>query len=137
MKGAFVMRSFQIAGHTVSAALGAIAIAFALSGTAVAQTAERSAQEPERTNSLRDPAKSNTESGYAEDRVITERVQAALDAQPDLRTAMLRVQTSNRQVLLSGGVETTSQRDLAIQVARSVEGVSGVQDAITLKQPQA
>ena len=131
------MRSFRIAGRIVSTTLGALAIAFAVSEIVVAQSVERSAQEPDRTNSLRDPAKSNTESGYAEDRVITARVQAALDAQPDLGTAMLRVQTSNRQVLLSGGVETTSQRDLAIQVASSVEGVSGVQDAITLKQPQA
>jgi osmotically-inducible protein OsmY len=111
-------------------------IAFALSATA-APSSESTVKEPERTNSLRDPAQSNTESGIAEDRVITERVQAALDSQPDLRTAMLRVQTSNRQVLLTGGVETSSQRELAIQVASSVQGVGGVQDGITLKEPRA
>ena len=111
-------------------------IALALSATA-APSSESTVKEPERTNSLRDPAQSNTESGIAEDRVITERVQAALDSQPDLRTAMLRVQTSNRQVLLTGGVETSSQRELAIQVASSVQGVGGVQDGITLKEPRA
>jgi len=131
------MRSFRIARRMASTTLGAIAIAFALSDAVVAQSVERGAQEPDRTNSLRDPAKSNTESGYAEDRVITERVQAALNSQPDLRTAMLRVQTSNRQVLLTGGVETSAQRDLAIQVASSVQGVGGVQDGITLKEPRA
>jgi osmotically-inducible protein OsmY len=111
-------------------------IAFALSATA-APSSESTVKEPERTNSLRNPSQSNTEAGIAEDRMITERVQAALDSQPDLRTAMLRVQTSNRQVLLTGGVETSSQRELAIQVASSVQGVGGVQDGITLKQPQA
>jgi osmotically-inducible protein OsmY len=131
------MRSFRTARRMMSATLSAIAIAFALSEAAVAQPVERGAQEPDRTNLLRDPSKSNTESGYAEDRAITERVQAALDAQADLRTAMLRVKTENRQVLLSGGVETTSQRDLAIQIASSVAGVSGVQDGITLKEPKA
>ena len=86
------MRSLRIARRRrmMSATLGAMAIAFAMSDTAVAQPVERGAQEPDRTNPLRDPSKSNTESGYAEDRVITERVRAALDAQPDLRTAMLR-----------------------------------------------
>ena len=120
----------------LSATLGAMGIAFALSATA-APSSESNMKEPDRTNSLRNPALSNTESGIAEDRVISERVQAALDAQPDLRTAMLRVQTANRQVLLTGGVETSSQRELAIQVASSVQGVGGVQDGITLKEPQA
>ena len=120
----------------LSATLGAMGIAFALSATA-APSSESTMKEPDRTGSLRNPALSNTESGIAEDRVISERVQAALDAQPDLRTAMLRVQTANRQVLLTGGVETSSQRDLAIQVASSVQGVGGVQDGITLKEPQA
>ena len=122
--------------RTLSATLGAMGIAFTLSATA-APSSESTVQEPERTNSLRDPALANTESGIAEDRAITERVQAALDSQPDLRTAMLRVQTSNRQVLLTGGVESSSQRELAIQVASSVQGVGGVQDGITLKDPKA
>jgi osmotically-inducible protein OsmY len=130
------MTSSRTAIQVLTATLGAMGIAFALSATA-APSSESTVQEPERTNPLRSPSQSNTESGIAEDRAISERVQAALDAQPDLRTAMLRVQTSNRQVLLTGGVETSSQRELAIQVASSVQGVGGVQDGITLKQPQA
>jgi osmotically-inducible protein OsmY len=130
------MTSSRTALQILSAALGAMGIAFALSATA-APSSESNVKEPESTNSLRHPSQSNTESGVAEDRAITERVRAALDLERDLGTAMLRVQTSNRQVLLTGGVETSSQRDLAIQVASSVQGVSGVQDGITLKQPQA
>ena len=130
------MTSSRIPKRILSATLGAMGIAFVLSATA-APSSESTMKEPDRTGSLRNPALSNTESGIAEDRVISERVQAALDAQPDLRTAMLRVQTANRQVLLTGGVETSSQRDLAIQVASSVQGVGGVQDGITLKEPQA
>jgi osmotically-inducible protein OsmY len=122
--------------QALSAVLGVAGIAFTLSASA-APSSESTVNEPERTNSLRDPSQSNTESGIAEDRAITERVQAALNSQPDLRTAMLRVQTSNRQVLLTGGVETSTQRDLAIQVASSVQGVGGVQDGITLKEPRA
>ena len=127
------MTSSRTAVQILSATLAAMGIAFALSATA-APSSESTVKEPE---SLRNPAQSNTESGIAEDRAITERVQAALDAQPDLRTTMLRVQTSNRQVLLTGGVEASSQRELAIQVASSVQGVGGVQDGITLKEPQA
>ena len=129
------MTSSRTPTRILSATL-AMGIAFALSATA-APSSESTMKEPERSNSLRAPALSNTESWIAEDRVISERVQAALDAQPDLRTAMLRVQTANRQVLLTGGVETSSQRDLAVQVASSVQGVGGVQDGITLKEPQA
>ena len=128
------MTSSRTLKRILSATLGAMGIAFALSATA-APSSESTMKEPE---SLRNqPPQSNTESGIAEDRVISERVQAALDAQPDLRTTMLRVQTANRQVLLTGGVETSSQRDLAIQVASSVLGVGGVQDGIALKEPHA
>lgn len=130
------MTSSRTRVQILSATLSAIGIAFALSATA-APSSESTVKEPERTNSLRNPSQSNTESGIAEDRVITERVQAALDLERDLGTAVLRVQTSNRQVLLTGGVETSSQRDLAIQVASSVQGVGGVQDGITLKDPRA
>ena len=130
------MTSSRTATRILSATLSAIGIAFAVSATA-APSSESTMTEPERTNALRNPSQSNTEPGIAEDRVITERVQAALDSQPDLGTSMLRVQTSNRQVLLTGGVETSSQRDLAIQVASSVQGVGGVQDGITLKEPRA
>ena len=130
------MTSSRTSVRVLSATLSAIGLAFALSATA-APSSESTTKEPERTNALRDPSQPNTESAIAEDRVITERVQAALDSQPDLGTSMLRVQTSNRQVLLTGGVETSSQRDLAIQVASSVQGVGGVQDGITLKEPRA
>ena len=129
------MTSSRTATRILSVTLGAMGIAFALSATAAPST-ESTVKESERTNALRNPSQSSTESGIAEDRVISERVQAALDSQPDLRTAMLRVQTSNRQVLLTGGVETSSQRELAIQVAASVQGVGGVQDGITLKEPR-
>ena len=130
------MTSSRTGTRILSTMLTAIGIAVALP-TAAAPSSEATMNEPERTNALRDPSRSNTESGIAEDGAITQRVQAALDSQPDLRTAMLRVQTSNRQVLLTGGVETSSQRDLAIQVASSVLGVGGVQDGITLKDPRA
>jgi osmotically-inducible protein OsmY len=130
------MTSSRRAIEILSATVSAMGIAFALSATA-APPSESTMKDPERTNSLRNPSQSATESAIAEDRAISERVQAALDSQPDLRTTMLRVQTSNRQVLLTGGVETSSQRELAIQVASSVQGVGGVQDGITLKEPQA
>ena len=130
------MTSSRTAVRILSGTLSAMGIAFALSATA-APSSESTVKEPERTNSLRNPSQANTESGIAEDRAITERVQAALDSQPDLRTTMLRVQTANRQVLLTGGVETSAQRELAIQVASSIQGVGGVQDGITLKEPRA
>ena len=124
--------------RVLAAALGAVGISFALVAAA-ATSADRTADgpptalDPPRTAAPADQVRANTESGYAEDRSLAERVQAALDDDPELKQAMLRVQADQGQVLLLGSVSTFEQHDRALDIASAVQGVSGVEDGITLR----
>jgi len=70
--------------------------------------------------------------GSAEDGAINERVQQLLSREPELQS--VQSATENRQVFLSGDVETPGQRDDAVRRAMSVEGVRNVADALTVRQ---
>ena len=127
-------------GRLVAATIAVIGFAFALSAGA-ATSSDRSAddvdrqttnQDPQRDQAAREQAPANTELGYAQDRRVAERVLAALNDDAELKEAMLRVQAENGQVRLVGVVRTFEQKDRALQIASSVQGVSGVDDAITL-----
>jgi Ca2+-binding EF-hand superfamily protein len=70
--------------------------------------------------------------GSAEDGAINERVQQLLSREPQLQA--VQSSTENRQVFLSGDVETPAQRDEAVRRAMSVDGVRNVADAMTVRQ---
>ena len=125
----------------LAATIGAVGFACALSAGA-ATSSDRSAddvdrqaarQDPQRDAAARDQAPRNTEPGDAQDRRIAERVVAALNDDSELKQAMLRVQAENGQVRLVGMVRTFEQHDRALQIAAAVEGVSRVDDGITLR----
>ena len=94
---------------------------------------QTSVQEPRINDRVADPVQSTTESGNAQDLVIAERVRAALAVDPELKQVVLRVQAENGQVRLVGSVSTFEQKDRALQIASAVQGVSRVDDAITLR----
>ena len=152
------MRTFQSAKRMLAATFGTVGVAFALAASAATFTErsndridldrDRQATVPAEPVSERDassaagsnPAaerarQSNTESGIASDRQFAERVQAALDGDSELKDAFLRVDANNGRVRVNGMVATTSQRDRAIETASFVQGVAGVDDGITLRQP--
>ncbi|HTN26292.1 MAG TPA: BON domain-containing protein [Burkholderiales bacterium] len=135
------MRTPQ-AARVLAATIGAVGFALALSAGA-ATSSDRSAedvdrqaarQDPQRDEAARDQAPRNTEPGDAQDRRIAERVLVALNGDPELKEAMLRVQAENGQVRLVGTVRTFEQHDRALQMASAVEGVSRVDDGITLRE---
>ena len=64
------------------------------------------------------------------DAVITELVTSALDKDPVLRKMDIAVQTQDGVVRLSGFVDSMAQVDRAGDLARRVEGVSGVRNTI-------
>ena len=64
------------------------------------------------------------------DAVITELVTSALDKDPVLRKMNIAVQTQAGVVSLSGFVDSMVQVDRAGDLARRVEGVSGVRNTI-------
>jgi osmotically-inducible protein OsmY len=124
---------------------GAAGVAFAVSAGAVTSS-DRSAdeqinldrqttvQEPRTSDRIADPVQSNTESGQAQDRLVAERVQAALNEDAELKQARLRVQADNGRVRLVGSVNSFEKKDRAIEIASAVQGVSGVDDGITLRE---
>lgn len=72
-----------------------------------------------------------------DDSVITARVKSALLADPDVKSFDIKVQTRKGQVQLSGFVDTEARIDNAVALVRKVEGVSGVENAMSLKDGKA
>ncbi|HEU4441105.1 MAG TPA: BON domain-containing protein, partial [Burkholderiales bacterium] len=64
------------------------------------------------------------------DAVITELVTSALDKDPELRAMQIDVQTQDGVVRLSGFVDSMAQADRAGELARRIDGVSGVRNSI-------
>lgn len=69
----------------------------------------------------------------AKDSVITAKVKAALLKAPELKSLDVSVETYKGQVLLSGFVRNVDQRDRAIKVASSIEGVGSVKDGLVVR----
>lgn len=68
------------------------------------------------------------------DSVITAQVTSALAADARLRApSLIRVETSNGIVMLTGFADSRLEADEAVAVARSVRGVKGVRDDIIVR----
>ena len=84
------------------------------------------------------PAAAKTTVGtQIDDTVVTTKVKSALLADPEVKSFDLKVETRKGEVQLSGFVENQAQIDRAIATTRAVEGVTGVENAITLKTGNA
>lgn len=68
-----------------------------------------------------------------DDAVITSSVKSALLADAAINSFDLQVETRKGTVQLSGFVDSQAQIDQALAVARSVSGVSEVENSVTLK----
>ncbi len=66
------------------------------------------------------------------DAMLTAKVRSALDAEPDLRSSALEVDTSDGIVILSGTVNSPGNRNKAVQVAANVEGVKSVDSRLVI-----
>ncbi|HZV66409.1 MAG TPA: BON domain-containing protein [Telluria sp.] len=67
------------------------------------------------------------------DSVITTKVKADIFKEPELKSMAIHVETQGGVVMLSGFVDTKADADKAVQVARSVDGVTNVKSAIKVK----
>ena len=70
---------------------------------------------------------------YVDDSVITTKVKAAIFNEPTLKSNEINVETFKGIVQLSGFVSSEANERKAIELARSVKGVSSVKDAMRLK----
>lgn len=69
-----------------------------------------------------------------DDGVVTAKVKAALVADPMTKAHQINVETFKGTVQLSGFVETDEARSRALQLARDVDGVKRVKDAMEVRR---
>jgi osmotically-inducible protein OsmY len=69
-----------------------------------------------------------------DDGVVTAKVKAALIEDPVTKAHNINVETFKGRVQLSGFVETDEARTRALQLARDVEGVKNVKDAMEVRK---
>jgi len=72
-----------------------------------------------------------------DDSIITGRVRSALLGDPDVKSFDIKVETRKGQVQLSGFVGSQVRVDNAIALTRSVEGVKGVENGMSVMQGKA
>lgn len=70
---------------------------------------------------------------YFDDSVITTKVKAAIFNEPTLKSSEINVETFKGTVQLSGFVSSQTNIDKAVELARSVKGVSSVKNDMRLK----
>ena len=71
-----------------------------------------------------------------DDTVITAKVKAAVLNEPSLKSAEINVETHKGKVQLSGFIRSRADINKAVQVARRVEGVQSVDNAMIVKGQQ-
>jgi osmotically-inducible protein OsmY len=69
-----------------------------------------------------------------DDGVVTAKVKAALVADPVTKAHQINVETFKGTVQLSGFVESDEARSRALQLARDVDGVKKVKDAMEVRR---
>ena len=70
---------------------------------------------------------------YFDDTVITSKVKAAIFNEPSLKSAEINVETFKGVVQLTGFVSSRANIAKAVEVARSVKGVTSVRNDMRLK----
>ncbi len=70
---------------------------------------------------------------YVDDTVITTKVKAAILNEPSLKVAEINVETFKGRVQLSGFVNSRADMSKAVEVARSIGGVTSVTNDMRLK----
>ncbi|HCH7896459.1 molecular chaperone OsmY [Raoultella ornithinolytica] len=69
---------------------------------------------------------------FMDDSTITARVKAALIDNKNIRSSDISVKTENKVVTLSGSVDSAEQKDLAVNAAKTVKGVTTVNDQLNV-----
>jgi osmotically-inducible protein OsmY len=70
---------------------------------------------------------------YFDDTVITTKVKTAILSEPNLKSTEINVETFKGVVQLGGFVSSQASIDKAVEVARSVKGVTSVKNDMRLK----
>jgi len=97
--------------------------------------ASTTSKEPKATSDQSSKVDTNKESAgqYLDDSVITTRVKTAVFNEATLKSSEINVETYKGVVQLSGFVSSQVDINKAIEIARSVKGVTSVQNNMQLK----
>ncbi|MBA7843454.1 molecular chaperone OsmY [Klebsiella sp. RHBSTW-00484] len=79
----------------------------------------------------------NKVGNFMDDSTITARVKAALIDHKDIRSTDISVKTESKVVTLSGTVDSTTQQEQAVSVAKGVEGVTSVNDKLSVQNEKS
>lgn len=79
----------------------------------------------------------NKVGGFMDDSTITAKVKAALVDHDAIKSTDISVKTDNKVVTLRGTVDNQSQSDQATSLAKGVEGVSSVDNKLTIREGKA
>jgi hyperosmotically inducible protein len=83
------------------------------------------------------PVSGTTVGTEIDDSVVTTRVRSALLGDPDVKSFDIKVETRKGVVQLSGFVGSQDRIDQAIALVRTVEGVKGVENGMSLRKDKA
>jgi osmotically-inducible protein OsmY len=108
----------------------AVGLALAV-GPAVSPAAK--AETPSDAAKAETPSDAAKAGDYIDDSALTTRVKAALLAEENLESLPISVETTEGVVTLSGKIVSSAQVDEAVDVAKHVEGVKDVHNALELK----
>ena len=78
-------------------------------------------------------SKQSSTGEYIDDSVITTKVKTAIFNEPSLKVTQITVETYKSVVQLSGFVDSAASQAKAVEIARSVQGVTSVKDDLRLR----
>jgi len=79
------------------------------------------------------PPPSTTVGTEIDDSVVTAKVKSALIEDADIKSFDLKVETRKGEVMLSGFVDSPSQMERAVAIARAIVGVKNIDNKMSLK----
>ena len=101
-----------------------------------AQMKTSDASKPAKAKSTAATSKQEGAGAYIDDSVITTKVKAAVLQEPSLKSAEINVETYKGVVQLTGFVSSRASIDKAVEIARSVKGVTSVKNDMIVKGQQ-
>lgn len=124
------MKSVKISKTLLAVMLGSALV----SGSALAEeTTTDKAQNSASSAGEKIDSSMNKVGNFMDDSSITAKVKAALVDHESIKSTDISVKTDNKVVTLSGFVESQTQAEEAVKVAKGVEGVSSVSDKLHVR----
>ena len=124
------MTRLKISKTLLAVTLGSVLV----SGSALAETSTMDkAQNSANTAGEKIDSSMNKFGNFMDDSSITAKEKAALVDHESIKSTDISVKTDNKVVTLSGFVESQTQAEEAVKVAKGVEGVSSVSDKLHVR----